>query len=80
MRGGDGESLWDQQQWVSRCLVPALRGKERKEVAPGTHRDSLMTRAVASVLGWGLSEIDLKTKILAQVVYLGSNPRGPVRE
>lgn len=46
------------------CL--ARRGKERKEVVPGTHRDSLLTRTVASVLGWGLSEIDLKTKISAE--------------
>lgn len=59
------------------CL--ALRGKERKEVVPGTHRDNLLTRTVASVLGWGLSEIDLKTKISAQVVYLGSNARGPCK-
>lgn len=26
-------------------------------------------------MGWGLSEIDLKTKISAQVVYLANNPR-----
>lgn len=56
-------------------LVPGPQGQGEEEAVPGTHRDSLLTRPVASVLGWGLSEIDLNTKISAQVVYLGSNPR-----